>query len=108
MLAMRDPATEDALAILVNDCGELSQVIQLTPALHGVPEAIWHFLSDADIRFKDPRYAVMQLEGLRLARQVGARDRGLTIRSSGPLRRVAVLSCRGQQRPLNSGVSPRV
>jgi len=30
-------------------------------------KAIWHFLSDADIRFKDPRYAVMQLEGLRLA-----------------------------------------
>ena len=29
----------------------------------------------------------------------------LTIRSSGPLRRVAVLSCGGQQRPLNSSVS---
>ena len=28
----------------------------------------------------------------------------LTIRSSGPLRRVAVLSCCGQQRPLNSSV----
>src|ERR1041385_3093740 len=30
--------------------------------------------------------------------------RSLTIRSSGPLRRVAVLSCGGQQRPLNSSV----
>jgi hypothetical protein len=30
----------------------------------------------------------------------------LTIRSSGPLRRVAVLSCGGQQRPLNSSVRP--
>ena len=29
----------------------------------------------------------------------------LTIRSSGPLRRVALLSCGGQQRPLNSSVS---
>jgi len=29
---------------------------------------------------------------------------GLTIRSSGPLRRSAVLSCGGQQRPLNSSV----
>jgi len=32
------------------------------------------------------------------------RGQGLTIRSSGPLRRSAVLSCRGQQRPLNSSV----
>ena len=31
---------------------------------------------------------------------------GLTIRSSGPLRRVALLSGRGQQRPLNSSVRP--
>jgi len=31
----------------------------------------------------------------------------LTIRSSGWLRRVAVLSCDGQQRPLNSNVRPR-
>jgi len=31
----------------------------------------------------------------------------LTIRSSGPLRRVAVLSCGGQQRPLNSSVRPQ-
>jgi hypothetical protein len=33
--------------------------------------------------------------------------RALTIRSSGPLRRVAVLSGRGQQRPLNSSVRPQ-
>ena len=31
----------------------------------------------------------------------------LTIRSSGPLRRVALLSCGGQQRPLNSSVRPQ-
>ena len=33
---------------------------------------------------------------------------GLTIRSSGPLRPVAVLSCGGQQRPLNSSVRHQV
>jgi hypothetical protein len=32
---------------------------------------------------------------------------GLTIRSSGPLRRVAALSCGGQQRRLNSSVRPQ-
>ena len=35
-------------------------------AAHGdlanqVPELVWHFLSDADIRFKDPHYADLQL-----------------------------------------------
>jgi len=33
--------------------------------------------------------------------------RRITIRSSGPLRRVAVLLCGGQQRPLNSSVRPQ-
>jgi hypothetical protein len=29
-----------------------------------VPELVWHFLSDADVRFKDSRYASAQMEGL--------------------------------------------
>src|SRR6185369_2589153 len=42
---------------------------------------------------------------LRLAAIPCVRRCALTIRSSGPLRRVALLSCGGQQRPLNSSVS---
>ena len=35
--------------------------IQKHTSLHDVPEAVWHFLSDVDIRFKDPSYATVQL-----------------------------------------------
>jgi len=68
VLAMRDPASQEELDELVNDCASLSQHIQISPALaSSVPKVVWHFLSDADIRFKDPRYAAMQLEGFRSA-----------------------------------------
>jgi len=29
-----------------------------------LPEAVWHYLIDADIRLKDPRYARMQNEAM--------------------------------------------
>jgi hypothetical protein len=29
-----------------------------------VPELVWHFLSDADVSFKDPLYASSQMAGL--------------------------------------------
>lgn len=66
VLAMRHPASREELDALVNDCTLLSRHIQHSPALvDKVPEEVWHFLSDPDIRFKDPRYAAIQLEGLR-------------------------------------------
>jgi hypothetical protein len=34
-------------------------------SLSDVPETIWHFLSDADIRFKDEAYAQLQLTDVR-------------------------------------------
>ena len=51
------------------------------------------------------RWLLLQVSPSR-AQPATARSR-LTIRSSGPLRRSAVLSCGGQQRPLNSSVMPQ-
>lgn len=64
---MRVPSTTGELAALVSDCCDLSQHIAATPGLHETPEAVFHFLSDADIRFKDGQYAAMQLDGLHAA-----------------------------------------
>ena len=68
ILAMREPTSREELSTLQNDCALLVQHIQSTPSLgHEIPESVWHFLSDPDVRFKDPRYAEMQLAGFRLA-----------------------------------------
>jgi hypothetical protein len=49
---------------LARESAALALHIQKATALHDVPEAVWHFLSDADIRFKDPKYADMQLAAI--------------------------------------------
>jgi len=30
-----------------------------------LPEVVWHYLSDADIRFKDPEYGEYQISGVK-------------------------------------------
>jgi hypothetical protein len=53
--APADASAADALAI---ECAALARRISEDPALAGpVPEIVWHFLSDVDVRFKDPKYA---------------------------------------------------
>ncbi len=43
----------------------VSEHIQTNPELCSVvPELVWHYLSDADIRLKDKRYAKVQREAL--------------------------------------------
>jgi hypothetical protein len=63
-IARREPTTKEELAQIEAESYVLGERIKLTPALHNVPHDLWHFLSDADIRFKDPRYRKAQLEGM--------------------------------------------
>lgn len=63
-IAKREPKTAEELACLEAESYVLGERIKMAPALHNVPHDLWHFLSDADIRFKDPRYRKAQLEGM--------------------------------------------
>jgi hypothetical protein len=60
-LATRRPMSPEEMSSLAHESAALAVHIQKRTALHDVPEAIWHFLCDADIRFKDPKYADIQL-----------------------------------------------
>jgi hypothetical protein len=63
-LASRDPRERNELSLLEQESLELALHIQKRTSLHDVPELVWHFLADADIRFKDPQYAQVQLAAL--------------------------------------------
>ncbi|GAA0718156.1 hypothetical protein [Dokdonella soli] len=64
-LAVREPADVEQLDPLVTECVALKLHISASPSLaNSTPEIVWHFLSDADIRFKDHRCAKAQLTGL--------------------------------------------
>jgi hypothetical protein len=60
-LAARVPRSHAELSALETDSVNLARHIQHGTSLHDVPHLVWHFLSDADIRFKDPAYAQLQL-----------------------------------------------
>jgi hypothetical protein len=64
-LADRAPKTREELSALEMESVELALHIQKRTSLHDVPEHVWHFLSDADIRFKSLDYAQVQLVSLR-------------------------------------------
>ena len=60
-IAAARPSSPSELLAIQARCSALSR--QLTSQWHladQVPEFVWHFLADADIRYKDPRYAEMQ------------------------------------------------
>jgi hypothetical protein len=63
-LAARVPQSRDEMRALEKDCVALALHIQNQALLSDAPEAVWHFLSDADIRFKDPMYSEAQLASL--------------------------------------------
>ncbi len=63
-LLERVPQTREELQLLQDESVALALHVQRQMAIHDVPEAVWHFLSDPDIRFKDPAYAEMQLSEL--------------------------------------------
>ncbi len=64
-LAERRPRTKADLRQLQDESVALALHIQRRMSLSDVPETIWHFLSDADIRFKDEAYAQLQLNDVR-------------------------------------------
>ena len=60
-LSTLSPETPKAARTLALKCAVLARSIAKDPALAGpVPEIVWHFLSDVDIRFKDIDYARQQ------------------------------------------------
>jgi hypothetical protein len=63
-LAARVPRSRDEMEALEQESVALALHLQKHTSLSDVPEAVWHFLSDADIRFKDSRYAEQQRAGL--------------------------------------------
>jgi len=64
-LAARQTETAAERDGLIADSVTLKVDISLDHELANiVPESVWHFLSDADIRFRDSRYASAQLSAL--------------------------------------------
>ena len=64
-LAAERPADRHALTELEQRCVALARYLGGSVQSDlDVPEFVWHFLADPDIRFKDPRYAEAQLAGL--------------------------------------------
>lgn len=63
-LADSVPQTREELSALETESVELALHIQKRTSLRDVPEDVWHFLADADTRFKDGAYARVQLERL--------------------------------------------
>jgi hypothetical protein len=60
-LAAIRPVDVSELRDLQQRCGALSRHLGAHGGLaNQVPELVWHFWADADIRFKDPVYAQMQ------------------------------------------------
>jgi hypothetical protein len=73
-LAGRRPRSREELSALEKESLELALHIQKRTSLHDVPESIWHFLSDADVRFKDAEYARVQLAQLSEALEIWTRE----------------------------------
>lgn len=63
-LAARAPVTRPELFALERDCVSLALHLQNSRAISDIPEVVWHFLSDPDVRFKSPEYAQDQLAAL--------------------------------------------
>jgi len=61
-LAARRPSNNEQLSELEGECAALMNRISENASLsNSVPGPVWHFLSDADIRLKDCKYADAQL-----------------------------------------------
>lgn len=60
-IAEREPRTRDELTELEAESFLLGERIRKSTVCDDLPHLVWHFLSDADIRFKDERYRQSQL-----------------------------------------------
>ena len=56
--------TRDELVVLEQDSVAFALWLQNSNALGEMPEIVWHFLSDADIRLKSPEYGQAQVAEL--------------------------------------------
>ena len=65
-LSKRTPTTRAELSELETESVALVMHVQECQSLD-IPETVWHFLSDADIRFKSPEYARAQVAALESA-----------------------------------------
>lgn len=59
-----EPRSSGEVAAWYEKAKELKAFLQRDDGLHKVPHVFWHYLEDADIRFKDPRYAQAQISGV--------------------------------------------
>jgi hypothetical protein len=59
-IASSNPNSHEKLCELQNDCAALIRTIKSLGLADGCPHVIWHYLADADIRFKDFDYARQQ------------------------------------------------
>lgn len=64
VIAARDPRTKEELRAVERESMSLAFHTQRSSLCNEVPEIVWHFLSDADIRFKDVDYARVQTANL--------------------------------------------
>lgn len=60
-IAERRPSTSEELAELEAESVVLGERIRTSGISDDVPHFVWHFLSDADVRFKDEKYRDWQL-----------------------------------------------
>ena len=69
-LVEQEPSSQEEFQALEAECVALARHIAQTQGLGTyMPEIVWHWLSDADIRFKEPEYRSMQNQQLTLALQ---------------------------------------
>jgi hypothetical protein len=68
----------DTLSVWYKEARRVQEKIKTADAsLSHVPHLVWHYLTDADIRLKDPEYARMQNESL--SRILAAMERGVLL-----------------------------
>ncbi len=53
-LQQASPTTKDGLAAWYSESRVFAQWLELQPSAVDLPEEVWHYLHDADIRVKDP------------------------------------------------------
>jgi hypothetical protein len=63
-IAALRPTDKASMRLAAKDAAALAIHVQKHMKGLEVPEIVWHFLSDVDIRWKDPKYAAIQLAQL--------------------------------------------
>jgi hypothetical protein len=59
-ISLRSPENQEEMKALENECIELMKQIGDLGFANNCPHEIWHYLTDVDIRYKDPKYAKYQ------------------------------------------------